>query len=731
MRHAAWNGRGEFLSARDPASVGEALTKATSTIAERGKTTSAGAGFNTPRLTTDSLIFQTELDTTDWSGDLKAFKVNPDGTLEETPEWSAAEILDDDTLTNPTQRVILTRDATDGVTFEWANLTAAQQSDLCETTTTCTAVEETLGQLRLAFLRGDRSCEDADVDPGCPSGVDFEGDPANDDLVLRQRGSRLGDIVSSGPVVVGAPALSWPSTGNTFFPTASGETYAEFRNSNSGRTPVVYVGANDGMLHGFRVSDGEELFAYIPSVLFSTAPTEGLHYLTDTSYAHRFYVDRTPAISDVYIPTTALGADDDWRTVAVGGLGAGGRGLYALDITDPALFTPTISTTNAANTVMWEFTSAMDAELGYTLSQPVIAMMNNGEWAAIVGSGYNDTGANLNAHLFIIFLKEGLDGTWDEASDDYVKIEVPIASPTERNGLSSPAVADLDGNGTIDRVYAGDLLGNLWVFDLSDTTVNNWVVAGSGTPLFQAGSTQPITVKPQIAKHPSQGDISDGTSDDNQPNIMVYLGTGQYLTEADKSTTTTQAFYGVWDRGDFGLTTANLQQQTFEADFADNSVVTDLAVDWTTKFGWYLNLPDSGERVVTDATLRGGIVFFNSLIPLSSITNPCEGGGSGFLYALAMENGGRPDSPVFDVNGDAVVDPSDVVAESSPSDPTDPRTEIAGRVRFSGGIPTGSTFRDNTQFTGGSEGGGVQTRAVVELESLDTGRMSWQQLYNN
>ncbi len=267
MRHAAWNGRGEFLSARDPASVGEALTKATSTIAERGTTTSAGAAFNTSRLTRDSLIFQTELDTTDWSGDLKAFKVNLDGTLEETPEWSAAEILDDDTLTSPAQRVILTRDATDGVTFEWANLTAAQQSDLCETTTTCTAVEETLGQLRLAFLRGDRDCEDADVDPGCPSGVDFEGDAANDDLVLRQRGSRLGDIVSSGPVVVGAPDRNWPSTGTTFFPTASGETYAEFRSSNSGRTPVVYVGANDGMLHGFRVSDGEELVAYIPSVL--------------------------------------------------------------------------------------------------------------------------------------------------------------------------------------------------------------------------------------------------------------------------------------------------------------------------------------------------------------------------------------------------------------------------------------------------------------------------------
>jgi type IV pilus assembly protein PilY1 len=410
--------------------------------------------------------------------------------------------------------------------------------------------------------------------------------------------------------------------------------------------------------------------------------------------------------------------------VAVGGLGAGGRGLYALDLTDPTAFTAA----NAANIVLWEFSSANDAELGYTYSQPIIAMMNNGQWAAIVGSGYNDTSANLNAHLFIIFLEGGVDGVWTDGSEDtptdYVKIEGTVAGIAERNGLSSPAVADLDRNGTADRVYVGDLLGNLWAFDTSSDNTGSWSANKLFTATDAGGNAQPITAKPAIAKHPGIGDAAD-----NQPNVMVYFGTGQYLTDADKTTTGVQSFYGVWDKGDVGLTPANLQQQTFEVGF-NNQVVTDTTITWDTQYGWYVNLPDSGnplypgERVVADAILRGGIVFFNSILPSD---DPCGAGGSGFLYALDMINGGRPDEPPFDTNGDAVVDLTDVVADATRSN-----TEIAGRKSYGVGFgtPSAPTVVGNVLYTTGTSGQ-IEETAIAELEGLDTGRLSWQQLFRD
>jgi len=730
LRHAAWNGRGSFLSGRNPAGVSAAFSAAISAISQRAAATASSVAFNSTRLASDTMLFQSQVDPTDWSGDLLAFpfELNDAGKLvvSATPVWRAADKLDN--AMTPTDRVILTRGATDGVTFEWENLTADQQRDLCVSGGPCTDAQEVLGQLRLDFLRGDRSCEDRALDPGCATGLDGDLDPENDALVLRKRGSRLGDIVGSGPLVVGAPALNWPSAGTTPFPTAAGSTYAEFKRANAGRLPVVYVGANDGMLHSFGASDGMEVLAYVPSVLASSQPGSGLHYLTDPGFrtAHRFYVDRTPAISDVYIASTDGGSDKAWRTVAVGGLGAGGRGVYALDITDPRDF----SAANAADIVMWEFT---DPELGYTLSQPIIAMMNNGKWAAIFGSGYNDTGNN-EAHLFIVFLEEGLDGTW--GTGEYVRIEATLGTVGselfERNGLSSPAVADLDGNGTADRVYAGDLLAHLWAFDVSSNEVDTWGVAGSGascapcTWLFWTGADQPdqpITTKPEISKHPSEVDIADGSTNDNQPNVMVYFGTGQLLTLDDKDDDSAQAFYGVWDKGDVGLTQSDLQEQTFVSGYS-NQVLTDTAVNWTSDHGWYFNLPDTGERVVVDATLRGGIVFFNSVVPEGN--DPCDVGGTGFLYSVDMENGGPPDAPVFDIDrvgemGYGLVDGTDVVTGGSGD-------KVPGRASFAAGIPTASTFMGNVQYTGSTEAG-VQQRAVAEIQGLDTGRLSWQQLY--
>lgn len=739
MFHAAWNSRGEFLSTRSPAAVARALQGTIANIASRQRSTVSSLGFNTKSLRRGTLIFQAQANTADWSGDLIAFDVHPATDAVGNEVWvapgsavatGAADVLD---ATLPANRFILTLGSSgDGVPFEtagWGNLTTGQQDDL-RTNGIGSQETDAAGQARLEYLRGERDCE-------ATCTVDLDGTAPLDPLTLRTRGSVLGDIVGSGPLVVGPPALGWPSAGTTLFPTTSPDTYAEFKAGPArNRTPIVYVGANDGMLHGFEAIDdpagGTELIAYLPASLSSSGIAQGLHFLTDPGYVHRYYVDRTPAISDVYIDTTA-GGNQDWHTVAVGGLGPGGRGLYALDITDPTKFSTT--GTNPEDIVLWEFSDAVDPELGYSMSQPVIVPTNATDgsglarWATIVGSGYNDTGTNLNAHLFVFFLDGGIDGIWTE-NTDYVKLEATIAAPPERNGLSSPAVADVDGDGTADRVYAGDLFGNMWAFDVSDSDPSNWAVASgedtSGTaatgPLFTAEVTtggvtkrQPITAKPVISKHPSQ--LDNGA---NQPNVMVYFGTGQYLTSADVGNRDDQSFYGVWDKGTTSLTRSNLQPQGFVAN-TNNQVIDDNPVDWTSQYGWYLDLPDPGERVAVDAVLRGDIVFFNSVIPAAATS--CEGGGSGALYAVDMENGGRPDEQPFDVNNNGFIDSTDLVSDGA----TD---YVSGRKALSAavGVLSAPVFMDDQRHVGTSGGTGKLQDTVFELETIDTGRISWQEL---
>ena len=333
--------------------------------------------------------------------------------------------------------------------------------------------DEAMAKARLQYLRGDRSNEGK-------KGYKF-----------RERESLLGDIVHSSAVHVGEPdKRRWPDGGK--FP-AGTDSYSAFAKKIKAkkRKGVVYVGANDGMLHGFDAKSGKELLAYLPSNLFSTVASAGYHYLTQADYQHRYYVDATPTVNDVYI-------NKSWRSVLVGHQGAGGRGLYALDVTNPGAF----SEANAKKVVLWEFNNSHDQHLGYTFAKPTIALLPNGRWAAIVGNGYEDladdkTGgpdpAPGQAQLFIIYLDgPGSDGKWDYGRDkDYFRIPTGAGSAAERNGLSTPGVADIDIDGVVDRVYAGDVRGNLWTFDLSSDKAADWKVAHSDgktpKPLFASG----------------------------------------------------------------------------------------------------------------------------------------------------------------------------------------------------------------------------------------------------
>ncbi len=709
LRHAAWNGRGEFFSAQNPRQLITSLRGALSSIQSRIGSAAAVA-FNSGSLSTNSEVYLALFNSERWSGNLLAYTLDAaTGDVSSTPKWRAANRLNARNLsTSP--RKILTYDGTDGIPFQWSSLTTAQKTDL-RTNPSGSQDDEVVGIARHAYLRGDRGCEISSGD-ACSH---TDGTDTFTSKQFRERAGRLGDIVHSGPVFVGAPESNWRNIAP--FPSASGETYNEFRQAQASRPGIVYVGANDGKLHGFNQSNGDEAIAYVPGSLFSSAANEGLHYLTDPAYVHKYYVDLTPSVADTYIKTAPTGSAS-WRTVLVGGLRGGGRALFALDVTDPNAFSE--SGAAPAKTVLWEFTSTDDADLGYTFSKPSIVPLagpsNTIRWAAVFGNGYNDLGSG-EAKLFILFLEEGLDGTW--SSGDYLEITTGSGNTTTRNGLSTPAVIDSDGDGLADRVYAGDLFGEMWAFDLSGSNTTNWKVAydtsGTPKPLFTAPANQQITSVPVIVRNKAVS-----TSTTNAPNTLVIFGTGQYLATADITTTNTQAVYGIWDSGTKEIAQANLREQ--DIGYGSNTdgdlgrTLTDKNVNYTSKKGWFMELPDSGERQITSPVIRGDLVFFNTMTPDS---NPCNYGGTGWQMVAKWVNGGRPDEVSFDFNNDGDLDAEDEISGDAAAG-----TEITGLPTFPVNLAN-KRYTATTETTGGDS---IVVTDIIDLGGARTGRLSWEEL---
>ncbi|WP_435100661.1 pilus assembly protein [Arhodomonas sp. AD133] len=573
MRHAAWNGRGQFLSASNPQELVDSLRSALSSIEERVGS-SSGVAFSSVSLQNDTAAYIATYNSAGWSGDLTAIPVDPStAKLEATPAWQAAAKLDNKDWT--TRNLYTANSNGSGIPLEWGDLSTAQRNDL-RTNPDGTQGSDTLAQARLDYVKGNRTHE--------ASGT------AHD---FRQRNSRLGDIVHSKPV------------------------------QHNG---VVFVGANDGMLHGFDADTGEEVMGYVPSALFSDSTLGGLHYLTNPSYTHRYYVD---------LPLTLAPEPVDGKEILVGGLRGGGRGLFALDVTNPDAFDE--------NDVLWEFTAGEDDDLGYTFSQPVIAKVpttNGSQWAVIVGNGYNNTGTG-DARLFVLDLETG---------SVLKEISTGAGTQGDRNGLSSPAVIDSDRDGVVNRAYAGDLSGNLWAFDLSDPDTSKWGVAYSNKkPLFTGASNQAITAAPTVRLHPYIR-----TDSNNEPNALVLFGSGRMLTESDKGTTAKQSMYAIWDRGTPELSQSNLTQQTFISEDDSKRVLNTTQVPYTDssktgRYGWYIDLPKDKERVTTRAVVRGDIVYFTTQIPSGT---PCSAGGSGWLMAVSVANGGATKRATFDYDGD-------------------------------------------------------------------------------
>jgi type IV pilus assembly protein PilY1 len=451
---------------------------------------------------------------------------------------------------------------------------------------------------------------------------------------------------------------------------------------------VLYVGANDGMLHAFNVKKGsanigEELFAYVPSMVYPN-----LNQLTFNGYQHKYYVDGTPLIADVQIGV-------DWKTYLVGGLGAGGKGYFALDVTNPDTF-------GTAN-VKWEFNATHDAvDLGVSIPQAKVAKMKSGRWAAVFGNGYNSPSGK--AVLYIAYLDGGAAGNWTFGTDVF-KVELD-AGPN--NGLSEATVSVVGDDGTADYIYAGDLKGNMWRVDVTSTTPSSW---NNKIKLFSAtnaaGDIQPITSAPEVTRHPLGG-------------YLVMFGTGQYLALADTIAANfkTQSIYGIRDTNitpalsasnlppTVPETRANMGKVTFSttAGVRGAALATTGANSSDIKKSWYGDFEISGERVVFAPVLRGGRLFFSTIIPSNS---PCEGGGTSYLFALSPFTGGPSATQTFSTAG--------AVAEQDTLKGT-----FAAPTFITG---AGGTGKDFAILSGPP---GASTKEIALDKS--SGRLSWREL---
>lgn len=633
-------------------------------------------------LNTSSRIFQGRFSSSFWNGQFLSFRLDPltgkvisAGTAQPSwwgsgipyPEWDAGQKLAGSSVfptPSTDNRVILTRSSSGtSVDFYYSNLDNLQKGKLDKSSS---LQQDNCGPERVGYLRG-HSVNEGTGALNCATAPVVAAPPISPQKFRsRSSGSVLGDIINSNPSFVGPPAAGYSDVDHP--------GYSAFRTSFKDRTPVVYVGANDGMLHGFDASvgsnnspganAGNEVIAYVPSPVF-----DNLSRLTDSNYvsSHRYFVDGSPMMADTCVSATSS-CSSNWKTVLIGGLGAGGKGFYALNVTNPldaskdTAATPMFSSsTNKANILMWEFPNANDTDLGLTYNTSPTKLTNNqakqivkfenSRWGVVVGNGYNSTSGK--AALYILFLS-GPSGTlpnpWTAGGVDFVKIEAD-AGPD--NGLSTPIPFDSDGDGLADTVYAGDLKGNVWKFDLSSSSASSWAVAYGGAALFSAGASKPITTPPEISLHPNGGS-------------MVMIGTGRYLGGTDSTSTDIQSFYGIHDHSSVVLASdlaemkvkpTTIGGNTFRLTEpgCDNLPLTALPACPASVKGWYMDLP-AGERVTGSPKLENGKLFFNTFIP--SVT-PCDFGGDGWLMAVGYLDGSTLADPTFDTDGSNTVNAKD------------------------------------------------------------------------
>ena len=534
---------------------------------------------------TASAVFQASFNLANWAGHFERYALMP-GPAAGAASWDAGAILTgsatDPPRPLPAERTLYPAmiDA-DGrlqnVPFEWASLSDPQRALLNRLPTARRA--DGLGELRLEYLRGDRR---------------YEGNP------FRLRSSLLGDAVHGNPVYVGVP------TEQPFLVAHDG-SYTAFYQQHQARRKMVYLGANDGMLHAFDAQDGTELFAYLPDALMSS-----LSSLTSPSYAHRAYIDGPAMAAEAW-------TGDRWRTMLVATFGGGAQGLFALDVTDPDHF--------ADSGALWEFTDRDDPMMGNVVTAPQIARFQTRaaefRYFAVVASGLNNNAddghhtATGKGALFLLALDKPRDAPW-QLNVNYFRITTGISDPALANGLSAPALA-ADGEGNVRYAYAGDMQGNLWRFEFQDYAP--WTASAVLLVARDAsGKRQPIAQQPTVVYAQGGG-------------YLVLFGTGRLIERADLNAAgdAPQSFYAVLDRLEHPPDTvrgrSELAQLVLhgERDAASLSLSgADIAPG---SKGWYVDFLDAaatGERSLNSGMLLGGVLYLNTLLPGADSCSPAK-----------------------------------------------------------------------------------------------------------
>lgn len=606
MWHAALNGRGAFYAVEKNEDLKAAFEKIIGTInteTEPESTSTAASGSNASRYDVGTYTARYEPEKA-WKGYLSSETVDKSGAA--VVAWggkNTADLLD---AAGEANRLVLgwsdlvstaggSVSEKGGVPFKWrsdqAYLSNAQKTKLG--TSAATPVVDS-AQRVLEYIRGARTYE------APPSGASASNP-------FRQRQSMQGDIINSGVWYTGAPANAYSLPG-----------YSSFVRAQKARTPMVYVGGNDGMLHGFSAIDGTEKIAYVPQGVLAT-----LKYLASPGYDHRYFVDGSPMTGDVELGGVVNGAggsyyQPDWRTMLVGTLGAGGRGYFVLDVTNPdgggSSQAPAFTEAGAATLVKLDRTrggaadardcagvtagsaervycdkaAAEEKDLGHITAQPVrddndpmrstqITRMNNNRWAVVMGNGYNS--ANQRPVLLIQYLDGMRELLRIPASS-----EAPGTGQANDNGLSAPRLVDLNGDGRVDIAYAGDNLGNMWKFDLTSgapavnaqgVVTGGWGVAFGGAPLFTASGpaslgsatrtiVQHISVAPTVRANDRKSEVtlaSGGKTTVSVGGMMVAFGTGRIVSKLDPNSVAVQTLYSVLDNTRYRIRSSSTATQ--------------------------------------------------------------------------------------------------------------------------------------------------------------------------
>ncbi|EUB85867.1 pilus assembly protein [Pseudomonas sp. GM30] len=649
LSDAAAYGQGKYYQATDSTGLNAALSSALSDITSKAGSGGSGVTSGTT-LASGTSYFQTSYDPKDWRGTIKSFGFTSAGVV----NTSAALWTTDTTIvpgaTAPTYQSWNTS-SNAAVTLAYGNFSAPQQTTLSQSL------------------------------PTGISGNDLvEWSKGTNKTGLKVRSVLLGDIINS-PLVLASPSDKTASdlSGDTTY-----TTYLTTKAANMNANLVV--NANDGFVNVINSANGTRRYAYMPS---SVLPS--LRLIADPAYingvSHKFLVDGQVGVYDLQFNSA-------WKTVAIGGTGAGGKTFYALQLFDA-------SAGNVLN-ALWEVSAPATAnttnafnDLGYAYARPEVARLADGRWAAFIANGY---GSNSGvAALYVLDVRDG----------SLIK-KIVIDSTEATNGLSSVKLK-VNSSNVVQAAYGGDLKGRLWKFDLSATSTDSWGVAFSGKPLFTTagGATQPITAQPLLA-------------DNSLGGKQIFVGTGKFNETADKTNKDLQAFYSVWDAdgGSGQLTVSSLQAQAVTGVFSGSTgqFITTSQNDTTYpgEKGWYLPLVYNnvltGERVINQASLvLGRIVFTTASV---DTTDPCASFGTGKLVELDAFSGKMLNYAVLDTNADGVVDSNDTISSG---------------VVFTGGIPTLNAIVNGATRKIVNDSSGTVT-TLVEKSGGGSRRIMWRQI---